>query len=146
MALPDPERDSQFYEGVPLRRLAAFVIDFIVILLLTMLSMFIVALATFGLGTVLFFLVFSLTGFAYRWIMLFKRSATVGMLLTGIEIRRADGEKMDRASAFLHTVGFLVTFFFAPLLIIGWFLMMSDPYKRVMHDLVLGSAAINRPT
>ena len=146
MALPDPERDGQFYEGVPLRRLAAFVIDFIVILLLTMLSMFIVALATFGLGTVLFFLVFSLTGFAYRWIMLFKRSATVGMLLTGIEIRRADGEKMDRASAFLHTVGFLVTFFFAPLLIIGWFLMMSDPYKRVMHDLVLGSAAINRPT
>lgn len=145
MAIPDPVRDSQFYEGVPLRRFAAFVIDFIVILLLTLVAMLIVALATFGLGTPLMFIILTMTGFMYRWLMLKQRSATVGMILTGIEIRNAQGEKVDSGTAFVHTLGFLVTFFFTPLMIIGWFLMFSDPYRRTMHDLVLGSVAINRP-
>ena len=146
MGIPDPIRDSQFYEGVPLRRLAAFVIDFIVIMILTFVAMLVVALMTLGLGTPLVFLVLTLTGFLYRWLLLKHRSATIGMIMTGIEIRRADGEKMDSASAFLHTLGFLVTFFFIPLLFIGWFLMMSDPHRRTLHALVLGSVAINRPT
>lgn len=146
MALPDPLRDSQFYEGVPLRRFAAFVIDFIIITVLGLVGAFIVALGTFGLGTPLMFLIFLLTGFLYRWLLLRHRSATIGMIMTGIEIRNAQGEKMDQSGAFLHTFGFMITFSFAPLMLIGWFLMMSDPYKRLMHDLVLGSAAINRPT
>lgn len=145
MALPDPERDGQFYEGVPLRRFSAFVIDFILILVLTIVAMFVVALATLGLGTPFVFVILTCTGFVYRWLMLKQRSATVGMILTGIEIRNARGEKMEQSEAFLHTLGYFVTFFFAPLMIIGWFLMFSDPYKRAMHDLVLGSAAINRP-
>ncbi len=146
MALPDPIHDSQFYEGVPLRRFAAFVIDFIIITVLGLLGAFIVALGTFGLGTPLMFIVFLLTGFLYRWLLLQHRSATIGMIMTGIEIRNAQGDKMDQSSAFLHTLGFIVTFFFAPVMLIGWFLMLSDPHKRLLHDMVLGSAAINRPT
>lgn len=119
MAIPDPVRDSQFYEGVPLRRFAAFVIDFIVILLLTLVAMLIVALATFGLGTPLMFIILTMTGFMYRWLMLKQRSATVGMILTGIEIRNAQGEKVDSGTAFVHTLGFLVTFFFTPLMIMA---------------------------
>ena len=145
MALPDPDRDGQFYQGVPLRRFAAFVIDFVVILLLTIIGMFIVALATFGLGMPLAFVLGAVTGFLYRWLLLKQRSATIGMMLTGIEIRNAQGEKLDQNEAFVHTLGFTVTFFFTPLMLIGWFLMLSDPYKRALHDMVLGSAAINRP-
>lgn len=146
MAIPDPVRDSQFYDGVPLRRLAAFVIDFIVILILGLVGAFVVALATFGLGTFLMFFVMSITGFLYRWLLLKQRSATIGMIMLGIEIRTATGEKMDSASAFLHTIAYLGTFFFTPVMLIGWFLMLSDPHKRLMHDLLLGSVAINRPT
>ncbi|MEM7058309.1 MAG: RDD family protein [Pseudomonadota bacterium] len=146
MAIPDPVRDSQFYEGVPLRRFVAFVVDFIIITVLGIVGAFIVALGTFGLGTPLMFLIITLTGFLYRWLLLKHRSATIGMIMTGIEIRTASGEKMDQSSAFLHTLAYLVTFFFTPLMLIGWFLMLSDPHKRAMHDLVLGSVAINRPT
>lgn len=146
MAIPDPIRDSQFYEGVPLRRFAAFVIDFIIITILGLVGAFIVALGTFGLGTPLMFIIFLLTGFLYRWLLLQHRSATVGMILTGIEIRNAQGEKMDQSGAFLHTLGFVVTFSFTPLMLIGWFLMLSDPHKRLLHDLILRSVAINRPS
>jgi len=146
MALPDPISDGQFYEGVPLRRFTAFVIDFIIITVLGLLGAFIVALGTLGLGAPLMFLVFLLTGFLYRWLLLQHRSATIGMIMTGIEIRNAQGEKMDQSSAFLHTLGFIVTFSFTPLMLIGWFLMLSDPHKRLLHDMLLGSAAINRPT
>lgn len=145
MALPDPDRDGQFYEGVPLRRLVAFVVDFVIILLLTVVAMFVVALATLGLGTPFIFVILTCTGFLYRWLMLKQRSATVGMMVTGIEIRNVKGEKLEQSEAFLHTLGFFVTFFFTPLLIIGWFLMFGDPHRRTMHDMVLGSAAINRP-
>ena len=145
MQIPDPLRDPQFYTGVPLRRFAAFIIDFIVIMVLTVVAMFILALGTLGLAIPLTMVVITFTGFIYRWIMLAKRSATIGMILTGIEIRSATGDKMDNGTAFLHTAAFLVTFFFAPLMLIGWFLMLSDPFHRTMHDLFLGSVAINRP-
>ena len=32
--LPDPERDRQFYEGVPLRRFVAWCVDLVIILLI----------------------------------------------------------------------------------------------------------------
>ena len=90
-------------------------------------------------------LTFGLTGFVYRWILLAQRSATIGMSVTGIEVRDAVGERMTRQIAFLHTAGYYVTMFFTPLLLIGWFLMFTTPYRRAMHDLVLGTVVINRP-
>ena len=36
--LPDPERDRQFYEGVPARRLVAFFIDTVVIVAISLVA------------------------------------------------------------------------------------------------------------
>lgn len=148
MGVPDPHRDEQFYQGVPMRRLVAFGIDFIVILFL-MLGVVVVG-AVLTLGTLFLagpiaMVIFSATGFIYRWIMLAQRSATLGMLVTGIEVRDAEGDQMSELTAFIHTAGFYVTFFFLPLLFIGWFLMFTSPYRRAMHDLILGTVVINRP-
>ena len=93
----------------------------------------------------LIMVMFSLTGFIYRWIMLAQRSATVGMMLTGIEVRDGNGDPMTSGTGFIHTAGFYATFLFLPLLFIGWFLMFSAPHRRAMHDLILGSVVINRP-
>ena len=149
MGIPDPVRDSQFYQGVPLRRLAAFVIDFFVILVLWLVGVFMGFLLTFmtaGAGGAFAMVLFLGTGFLYRWIMLYQRSATLGMKLTGIEVRTANGEKLNGQMAFLHTAAFFVTFWFMPLLLIGWVLMFSSPHRRAMHDLPLGTVVINRPT
>lgn len=149
MSVPDPVHDSQFYDGVPMRRLVAFCIDLAVILLLWCVVLvvgLIVSILTLGLGTPIAAAVFAATGFLYRWVMLSERSATVGMLMTGIEVRDARGSRLNPVIAFLHVAGFYVSVFITPLLVIGWFLMASTPYRRLLHDLVLGTVVINRPT
>lgn len=148
MGLPDPAHDSQFYAGVPLRRLVAFAVDVVVGLVLTFCALFvgmIVTILSMGLAAGPTFLIMVMTGFLYRWIMLVKRSATVGMILTGIEVRDAQGERMTPQSAFLHTAGYYATILFPPLMLIGWCLMATSPYRRTMHDLFIGAAVINRP-
>ncbi|MEM9232442.1 MAG: RDD family protein [Pseudomonadota bacterium] len=145
MGIPHPDRDSQFYEGVPVRRLAAFVIDMVVIFVLTAVSAFVLLVATFGLSGPIIPLVITLTGFFYRYLMLKQRSATIGMLLTGIEVRNSEGDKLDNTMAFLHTATYTATFIVTPLMLIGWFLMLSDSHRRLMHDSILGTVVINRP-
>ena len=148
MGVPDPSRDPQFYQGVPLRRFVAFVVDIGVVLFLLMCLVFVGG--ALSLGAIFFagpliMVMFSMTGFVYRWIMLAQRSATVGMILTGIEVRDGNGDEMGTLTGFIHTAGFYATFFFLPLLFIGWFLMFSSPHRRAMHDLILGSVVINKP-
>lgn len=148
MSVPDPLHDRQFYEGVPMRRLVAFCIDLGVILVLWCIVLVVgllVSILTLGLGTPLAAAVFAGTGFLYRWVMLAERSATIGMLMTGIEVRDAGGDRLNPVIAFLHVAGFYASVFLTPLLVIGWFLMLSSPYRRLLHDLVLGTVVINRP-
>jgi uncharacterized RDD family membrane protein YckC len=148
MGVPDPVEDSQFYDGVVTRRLVAFCIDLVVILVLWCIVFVVGALVsvlTLGLATPLAVAVFAATGFLYRWAMLAERSATVGMLVTGIEVRDAGGSRVNPIIAFLHVAGFYASVFITPLLVIGWFVMASSPYRRLLHDLVLGTVVINRP-
>ena len=91
------------------------------------------------------FIAFLSTDFVYRWAMLRNRSATLGMYITGLEVRDANGDKCTPGFAFIHTAAFYVTVMFIPLLVIGWFLMATSPYRRAMHDTILGSVVINRP-
>ncbi len=149
MGIPDPIRDPQFYQGVPLRRFVAFWIDFLIILALFVPVLIIgaaVTVLTFGLAAPFLMLFFTVTGFVYRWGMLKTRSATLGMSLTGIEVRDRNGNTCDSQLAFMHTVGFFVTFLAPPLLIVGWLMMANSPHRRAMHDLFVGSVVINRPT
>ncbi|MEM8793092.1 MAG: RDD family protein [Pseudomonadota bacterium] len=148
MSLPDPERDPQFYEGVPLRRFTAGLIDSVLILGLMGIVLalgLIVGALTLGLGLVIAFGLFFVTGFLYRFIMVSRFSATVGMAFTGIVLRDRQGDQLDSATALTHTAGYYVTLFIPALLLGGWVLMGTIPHRRLMHDLPLGTTAINRP-
>ena len=145
MGVPDPETDPQFYDGVPMRRFIAFLIDTVAIVLLWLVGVVVLTAMTLGLGAFLAPLLLLATGFVYRWMTLTQRSATPGMMLTGIEIRNHRGEKLDQSAAFMHTLAYSVTIMFLPLAIIGWILMASSPYRRTMHDTFTGAVAINRP-
>ncbi|MEM7177383.1 MAG: RDD family protein [Pseudomonadota bacterium] len=148
MSLPDPDRDAQFYEDVPMRRLIAFMFDAVIIVVLmglVLVAAMIVGLLTFGLGWFLGIALFTVTGFLYRLALMANNSATLGMSFMGIEIRDRTGEPLDLPTAMVHTIGYYVTVLFPVLMIAGWIIMLMSPHKRLMHDWLPGTAAINRP-
>lgn len=148
MGIPDPRTDPQFYDGIVMRRLMAFLVDTVIIFLLWFVVIvlgFLFTVLTVGLGAPLAMLFFSMSGFLYRWLLLSQRSATLGMMMTGIEVRDARGEQVSPGMAFFHTVAFYMTILMLPLAIIGWLLMASSPHRRTLHDTITGAVVINRP-
>ncbi|MEM9212355.1 MAG: RDD family protein [Pseudomonadota bacterium] len=139
--LPDPDIDQQFYADVPLRRLAAWIVDCLIILGLT------VAALILSLFTLTWILPIVATGLsiAYRTIMLQRYSATVGMLWMGIEIRNGAGERVGPQLALLHSTTFSLMFFIPILPIIGMIMMLVTQYKQGLHDLPFGTTAIRTP-
>lgn len=143
--LPHPQHDARFYAGVPARRAVAFVIDTVAALLLGIAAMLAVGIATLGFGFLFGGLVMVLTGLLYRAASLVRWSATPGMLLTGIELRRHDGEVFAPGDAVTHTLLFALCLASGIVQLISVVCMLAMPLGRGIPDLILGSAAINRP-
>lgn len=138
--LPDPVLQRGFYADVPAKRLIAWVVDTIVVTLLTVL----VSILTLGLGFFLFAGIFLVIGFIYRWTSIAARSATPGMRLVAIELRAGDGGTLDGLMAALHTLGYYVSTAIFPLQLVSIVLMLTGSRRQGLTDLVLGTAAINR--
>lgn len=138
--IPDPDMQPQFYAGVPTKRLLAFGVDTVIIMALTL----VVIPFTAFIG--LFFLPFLyvVLGFAYRVVTLSRSSATWGMQLMAIELRTRDDQRFDLPTAFLHTLGFVVSLGMPPLQLISIVLMLSTERGQGLTDLVLGTVALNR--
>jgi uncharacterized RDD family membrane protein YckC len=143
--LPHPVADARFYSGVPLRRLLAFALDTLAIFLLGLVAGLIFGLATLGAGFALIVPVMGVTGLAYRIGSLARWSATPGMWATGIEFRRRDGHPFGLGEAVIHTVVFTVCMMTGIVQVVSMALMALAPLGRGVPDLLLGSAAINRP-
>ena len=139
--LPDPQIDQQFYDGVPFKRLIAWFIDFIIIMLITS----VLVLASFGIGAFFFPLLMLISNLSYRIFTLSKNSATLGMVLTGIEIRNSQGNKLTLSEATWHTGLYTLVLlsFFAQ--IISVIMMLANQHGQGLHDYLLGTTAINRP-
>jgi uncharacterized RDD family membrane protein YckC len=139
--LPDPALRGDFYAGVRTKRLVAWVLDTILIALVSAI------LVPFTAFTALFFFpVFMLViGFFYRWFSLSAGSATWGMALMAIQLRESDGHKLSSSTAFWHTVGYSVSIAMAPLQLISVIMMCVTDRRQGLTDLILNTAAINRP-
>ena len=138
--LPDPDRQSEFYADVPVKRLVAWLIDSVLIGLLTAL----VVVFTVGLALLFIPFVFLVVGFAYRWLTIARDSATPGMRLTAIELRSGDGARLDGTTAGLHTLGYTLSVAIFPLQLVSIVMMLMTPRKQGLTDHLLGTAAINR--
>lgn len=143
--LPDPEIDRQFYDGVPGRRFAAWLVDVGIVLALGVPTAIVFGLMTLGLGFMLFPLVLAGTGFVYRLLTLSSSSATLGMRLMGLEFRRADGSRFDGLTATLHTALYMLCLSFMVLQVISCVTILTTAYRQSLPDLVLRTTAINRP-
>ncbi len=140
--LPDPVTQSAFYEGVPLKRLLAWIVDVFVVGLMTA----VVATLPFFLGWFFLPLIFIVLNFIYRATTITSASATWGMRLFNIELRGRHGGPLEGAEAVLHTAAYMVAAgFFLPQLA-SIVLMLATERKQALHDLLCGTAAINKPS
>jgi len=138
--LPDPERQPEFYADVASKRLVAFIVDTILIIVI---SLLIVPFTAFT-GLFFFPVLMAVVGFAYRVVTIARGSATWGMRLMAIEFRASDGQRFDLGLAFAHTLGLTISFGLPILQVISIVLMLTGPRGQGLSDLVLGSVAVNR--
>ncbi len=138
--LPDPDTQSQFYEGVAIKRLMAWLVDTVLIVLVA------IAILPFTAFTGLFFFPFLIlvVGFVYRTLTLAGGSATWGMRLFAIEFRTMHGERFDIGTAFAHTLGYSISFAVFPAQAVSVILMLTTPRGQGLTDHVLGTVAMNR--
>ena len=140
MHLADPVTQPQFYRDVAGKRLLAWIVDTV---LITLICLLIVPFTAFI--ALFFFLgLMAVVGFVYRVMTLTGGSATLGMRLFAIEFRDREGRRFDLGTAFLHTVGYTISWAVAPLQLISIVLMATSGRGQGLTDMVLGTAALNR--
>lgn len=138
--LPDPDTHSDFYANIATKRFLAWIVDTIVILLISVIAIPFTAFV----GLFFFAGLFLLVGIIYRVVTIANWSATPGMKLMAIEFRNARGERFDLATSVAHTLLFLVMSSLFIVQIVSMVLMVVSPRGQGLHDLMLGTAAINR--
>lgn len=142
----DPEREPELFDGVLSRRLLAFLIDAVIIFLLSLAGYVLVTIlgvVTLGLGFLLFGLVFPLVALGYTGITLgSSASATIGMRMMGLEMRLWHGERMYFLIGVFHALVFWLSMSLTPLILL---VALFNRRKRLLHDFISGAVIINTP-
>lgn len=140
-ALPDPFDHAEFYDGVTVKRGLAWIVD---VILVSLITAGVVVLTLFA-GLFILPAIFLGVDFLYRWVSLGRSSATPGMRLLGIQFLDRNGQRLDAGTALLHTIGYYLSglTLLAQLLSIG--LMFLSARGQGLTDHILGTVAINRP-
>ncbi len=141
----EPADNPQLYEGVVTRRVMAFGIDLVVVVLLTTL----VYIATFFFGFLTFGLAWLALGLIYPGVALIyagltlssPRAATIGMRVMGIHMITWSGGRVDFVLGVLHALGFY--FSMVALTPFSLAIALFEPRRRLVHDLVLGTMIVD---
>lgn len=138
--------DPRLFDSVRTNRIIAFLIDAAVIIALTLaggLLLLFLGLFTFGLGWLLFPVLGPGVALAYVGFTLGgPHSATPGMRAMGLTMRMLNGRRPDIMIAAIHAL----LFWFSVSLLTPLVLLVSffNAEKRLLHDIVLGVAVVNR--
>jgi len=143
--LPDPAYDRQFYTGVPLKRFFAWVVDFAIIGIFSLIATMVFGIVTLGIGFALLPAILLFVTFIYRAGTIAASSSTWGMRFMGIELRTQSGDRLSPLLAAMHTGIFM----FLMATVFGWILtvisIIGTRYHQGIPDLILGTTAINTP-
>ena len=142
----DQMTEDRFLAGVRTRRMMAFVVDVVILAVLTFLVgvlVFFLGILTLGLGWLLYAILWPAVALLYYAFTLGgPNSATPGMRAFGLEARMLDGARMTPVLALIHAV-----LFYASISVLTPFILLvaliSDR-KRLLHDIVLGAIVVNR--
>src|SRR5262245_12750504 len=150
----DPVTSPELFEGVLARRLIAFVIDLIIIVIPVVLAGIFMAaatIATLGLAVVFFaflsplywplIVIWALCYYGYTFGS--PASATIGMRVMDLEMRTWYGAPGYFVLGAVHAVAFWLSIsFLTPLiLLVGFF----NERRRLLHDMAVGTVVINSP-
>ncbi len=140
MSLPDPETHPELYHDLIAKRFLAWVVDALVIAALVV----IVVLATVLIA--LFFLpvVALAVSITYRWVMLSRFGATLGMMLAAIHLRHLDGRRPEPSVCFWHATIFSLGLSLVVPQLASIGLMLTTPYRQGLNDVILGTTLVNR--
>ena len=144
-ALYDPDIHPELYDNVLSKRIVAFFIDALIVILLMIpaaLVIFIVGVVTFGIGWVLYSALFAIVALGYIWLTLGgPGSATLGMRATGITMRTWNGGRSFPLLAVMHALifWFSVGLLTPLILLIGLFTRR----RQLLNDLLLGTVIVN---
>jgi uncharacterized RDD family membrane protein YckC len=141
----NPVTEPQLFYHVIRRRSLAFLVDAIIIVVLTVIAYVVVAvlgIPTLGLAWLLFGLVFPVVGLGYNALTIGgPNSATVGQRMMGLEVRMWFGGKVTPLIAAFHALLYWFSLvIFWPILFWAFF----DQRKRCLHDILAGVVVINR--
>jgi uncharacterized RDD family membrane protein YckC len=144
----DPVTQPQLFGGVIGKRILAFIVDAIIILVLTALAalaVLVLGVITLGFGWLLFPIVFPLVGLGYNAVTIGgPNSATVGQRMMGLEMRMWFGGKVTPLIAAFHALLFWVSLYTLVLWLINVLWPFFDQRKRCLHDILAGVVLINR--
>jgi uncharacterized RDD family membrane protein YckC len=140
----DPDLHPGLYRDVLARRIVAFIIDAIVVVLLWLpvfLVLLVLTIITFGLAWILMPPAFAIVALAYVALTLGgPQSATVGQRVMGIELRAGTGMRPYPLLAIIHASLFWVSMTLTPLiLLVGLF----NTRRRLLHDILTGTVMLD---
>ena len=141
----DPATQPELFDGVLSKRLIAFLIDAVIIVALMIpaaLIVLVLGVFTFGLALFLFPALFAIVALGYVGFTLGgSNSATVGMRMSGLEMRTWSGAPMFFLLAVMHAL----IFWFSVGLLTPLILLVGLFTKRhqLLHDLLLGVVLLN---
>jgi uncharacterized RDD family membrane protein YckC len=144
--LPSPTTAPELFEGILSRRVFAYLIDLVLIGVITLVLGFaglILGFFTFGLAWAALALVVPASVLVYYAVTLGShRRATWGMQMMDIVLTPARGQPLDGWMAILHAAIFWATFWIAwPLAVL---FPLFTPRRQMLHDLVVGGLMVRR--
>ena len=133
-------------DGVRTRRVYAFLIDAVIVFLLSIpvsIVIFLLGIVTLGLGFFLYAIMFPVLAITYvAYTMGSEDQATVGMKANDIYLSRLDGGRIDPITAIVHSVLFWAgNAVLTPLVLL---VTLFSDRKRTLHDLLLGTIVLRR--
>ena len=134
-------------QNVRTARILALLIDAALVIMLMMASaavILILGLLTFGIGWLLYLVLWPAIALLYYFFTLGVGGRTIGMSLFGIQLRDADGGPIHPMIGVLHPVLFYLSVSIFPLFIISAILSLVDEKKRMLHDIVLRVVMVRR--
>ena len=140
MTLPDPARQPEFYADIPWKRSAAWAIDLVITLGLTIVALLATALLTIFILPLLY----GAVSIAYRTVMLSRYGATLGMMAMAIKWRSLNGARPDALTSFLYSVAHTAMWTIFPLQIASMVTILLTPWRQGLHDMVLGTTMLHR--
>jgi uncharacterized RDD family membrane protein YckC len=145
-ALPDPATAPELFESILLRRCVAFVIDFALLIVFSLLLLMvgvILGVLTLGIGLFALPLVVPFAILAYYAMTLGSPArATIGMRLMDIVLTPARGAPLDGWKILVHPLVFWVSCWIAwP---ISLAIALFTPRREMVQDLVTGTLMVRR--